>query len=96
MEPQDARLGKLWGWHFDADRDLRELEEWKRVLTPFLEQLQADMIYRQRRHAETVGRWSTTAKVTAALVGIAVGVATIGGFVLSLYLAMHGVSVASR
>ena len=57
-----------------------------------IEALEADMVYRQRRHAERVGEWSRAAKVTAALGGALVALATVGSFIL---LVLHASGMTS-
>lgn len=80
----DGRVHELELWRRDVAGELRDFEEWQRLVKPFLEQLQADLLYRQRRHAETVGDWSLFAKVCALVGGVAVAVASVGGFILQI------------
>lgn len=84
--PDDVnrRLRSLEGWRNDVSRELREWEEWYAFVKPFLEQLQADFVYRQKRHAETAADWSMFAKVLAAVVGIVVAVTAVGSFILQI------------
>jgi hypothetical protein len=86
----EQRLASLEGWRNDLAEELRDWEEWVDSVRPFLVQLQADLIYRQRRHAESVGSWSLTAKVVAWAAGVALAVAAVGSFVVSLLLLSHG------
>lgn len=92
MPTEAQRLDSLESWRQDLALELRELEEWVEKVRPFLEQLEADLIYRQRRHAESVGRYSTTAKVLAAVCGLVIALTTVGGFVLELILLAHSSS----
>lgn len=92
MPSADDRLASLEAWRRDLALELRELEEWIEKVRPFLQQLEADLIYRQRRHAESVGHWSTSAKIIGATAGVVVALATVGGFVIECILLAHGVS----
>lgn len=61
MEAHDqlaVRLRRLEGWQRDAAGELGDLHTWRTKAEPMIEGLSADMLYRQRRHAETIGRWS--------------------------------------
>lgn len=61
MEAHDQlapRVRRLEGWQRDAAGELGDLHAWRAKVEPMLEGLSADMHYRQRRHAETMGRWS--------------------------------------
>lgn len=89
MPTAEERLRSLEDWRRDLANELREWEEWAEKVRPFLEQLQADLIYRQRRHAESVGRYSTTAKVLTVTAGLVVALATVGGFVLELLILLR-------
>jgi hypothetical protein len=80
----EERVRRLENWQRDIARELRDWEEWMRLVKPFIEQLQADLVYRQRKHAETVSSWSTSSKITVGLIGVLVGLATIGSFVLQV------------
>lgn len=82
----NARLRKLENWQRDVARELREWERWLEVIRPFIEQLQADLTYRQKRHAERVSDWSRAAKVLAAIVAFT----AIASFVLQLVHAAGG------
>lgn len=84
----DRRLRSLESWRVDVGRELREWERWVEVVQPFIEQLQADLTYRQRRHAEQVSEWSTFAKVLAAIVGVVVALCAIGTFTIELVRAV--------
>jgi len=53
-----ARLGRLEGWQHDVAAELRELREWREDTEPMIDALNTDMLYRQRRHVEMLGRWS--------------------------------------
>lgn len=90
MSQFEDRLRSLELWRADVGQEFRELEEWHDTVTPFLEQLQADLVYRQRRHAESVRQWSFTAKAIAWAAAILVSFATVGGFVLQVLLLTHG------
>lgn len=90
MPTAEERLRSLEDWRKDLANELREWEEWVEQVRPFLEQLQADLIYRQRRHAEQVGRYSTTAKVLTVATAVVVALATVGGFVLELLILTRG------
>lgn len=73
----------------DYDARLTRLEEMMTALEkqwrPMLEALHSDMLYRQRKHAESVGQWSTRNKILAALLGLyAVGLQTV-----TLVLTVH-------
>ena len=59
-------------------------------MKPFLEQLQADLVYRQRRHAESAHSFSTAAKVCAVGTALVVALSSLGGFVLQVVHAVHG------
>lgn len=86
MATVEQRLRSLEDWRRDLANELREWEEWVTTTRPFLDQLEADLIYRQRRHAESVGAWSTRAKVAAAIGGGLIALATFGGFIVELIL----------
>lgn len=58
-------------------------------MKPFLDQLQADLVYRQRRHAESVHSFSTAAKVTAVGTALVVALSALGGFILQIVHAVH-------
>lgn len=80
----ERRIRKLEDWQRDISLELRNWEEWAKVAKPFLEQLQADLIYRQRKHAETVGEWTLFSKIIAGTTAIILCVSTIGTFVLQI------------
>lgn len=63
------------------------------MVEPFIEQLQSDLIYRQRRHAETTGTWSTLAKVLASVTAVLVCMAAIASVVIQLIILHHGGAV---
>lgn len=86
----EQRTRDLEGWRRDVARELRDIEEWQRTVKPFLEQLQADLVYRQRRHAESAHNFSTAAKVTAAGTAIVVALSALASFVLQVVHAVHG------
>lgn len=92
MSSQEQRLRSLENWRDDLALELREWEAWVMSTRPFLEQLEADLIYRQRRHAEAVGAWSTRAKVAAAIGGGLIALATFGGFIVELILLARSAS----
>lgn len=80
----EERIARLEDWQRDISRELREWEEWRDLVKPFLEQLQADLVYRQRKHAEQVHTMSTSGKVVVGVIGVIVGLSTIGSFILQL------------
>lgn len=80
----ERRILNLEGWRNDVSRELREWEEWYKVTKPFLEQLQADLIYRQRKHAESVGEWGLFSKIIVTATASAVFVSTVGSFILAI------------
>lgn len=83
-EPIDERIASIERWQLDVSRELRDWEEWVESVKPFLEQLQSDLIYRQRKHAEQVHTLSTGARILVGFIGVVVGVSTIGSFILQL------------
>lgn len=83
-------VAHLRRWSYDAARELREFEEWQANVKPFLEQLQADLIYRQRRHADRASDWSTFAKVVTLVGGALVALSAIGAFILQIAHAVSG------
>lgn len=80
----ERRIHRLEDWQRDISRELRDWEEWVKVAKPFLDQLQADLIYRQRKHAETVGEWTLFSKIIAGTTATILCVSTIGTFVLQI------------
>lgn len=88
MAARDDRIGRrlstLEQWQRDVANELRELEEWRDEIKPFIEQLQADLIYRQRKHAESVGTWTLGTKVVVGIVTLLVGLTTVGSFILQV------------
>ncbi len=50
----ERRLDRLEGWQ----RDMREELRWWEEKRPMIEALEADMVYRQRRHAEQASHWT--------------------------------------
>ena len=89
MDGTEGEIRSLRNLQLDQARELRDLEEWVSEVKPFLEQLQADLIYRQRRHAESAGEWSVLAKVLIAVTSILIAVSAVGGFVLAIVRAFH-------
>lgn len=60
------------------------------MVRPFLEQLQADLIYRQRRHAEHDDASRRVRVWVVAVTGGLVALAALGSFVLQLVAIAHG------
>lgn len=90
MDGIEGEVRSIRNLQLDQARELREVEEWIAEMKPFLEQLQADLIYRQRRHAESAGEWSLLAKILIAVTSILITVSAVGGFVLAIVRAFHG------
>lgn len=86
----DERIARLERWQRDISRELRGWEEWHDLVKPFIEQLQADLVYRQRRHADGTRMFSRWVRVTAWAAGLAVAVAAIGSFILQIVHAAAG------
>ena len=78
------RVRNLEGWRDDIAEEFREWREWMEGVTPFIKMLQADLTYRQARHAEHAAVWSKRAKILATATAVVICLCAIGSFVMTV------------